>query len=203
MKSKILMLSLIIFGFLLSGVIHAEAHSPPTPVGVNEWLRHIPWWIYIVLVYWIFVGLKAIKTNIVAFKPSLINPVVFLIVSIYMLYASFAINGLSVGSLLVAILIGTTVGYFQVKTTHVIVDKDNHLLKIPGTFSTLTLILIIVFVQLYLGYELANDPKLLTNTSFEITVLAVQGGATGLFIGRTIGYLKKFKTEKSVDLKKK
>lgn len=169
--------------------------------GIYQLLINTPWWVYLILIYLIIVGIKASKTRIVSLKKLFIIPLVFLIMSIETLISSFKIDLLNFSIWSLGILIGAIFGYIQTYRYKLKIDKENGLLEIPGTWSTLVIISVIFIAKYYISYELAVDPAIINENVFEISALLVTGVCTGLFIGRLCCYLYRFQTENSVSLK--
>ena len=59
---------------------------------IQQTLIHTPWWVYLLLAYLIFIGIKARKPSTVSIYKLAILPVVFLSLSIEMLVTHFDIN---------------------------------------------------------------------------------------------------------------
>ncbi len=120
--------------------------------------------------------------------------------SVHTLIFAFGINALSISWWSSAIVIGAVLGWLQIFYRQLRVDREHKLIKVPGSWSTLILIFIIFGTKYYFGYQLSSDPQLVYQTNFEISMLAVSGICTGLFVGRLLCYLYRFKTLASVDL---
>ena len=165
-------------------------------------LINTPWWVYLLLAYLIKVGIQASKTRTVELKKLFIIPTVFTLISIHTLLYSFAIDALTILTWFAAILTGMVLGWIQIYQYKLKIDKKNGLIQIPGTWSTLIIIMIIFITKYYFGYELAIDPALAQQSTFEMSALLISGICTGFFIGRLICYFYRFQTSRSEDLTK-
>lgn len=152
------------------------------------------------LVYLIKIGIDASKTHVVPLKRLFIIPTIFTFMSVRSLIASFKISAFTITTWSTAILIGTILGWFQIHRLKLKVDNQRALIQVPGTWSTMLIIVIIFATKYYFGYALAVDPKFSEQTSFEISMLAISGICTGLFIGRLMCYIYRLRTKKSTDL---
>ena len=161
-----------------------------------------PWWVYLLLVVLVKIGIRASKTSIVSFKKLFLMPVIFSFMSVHTLMTSFKVDFFAVSVWGIAIFLGVLLGWFQVFRRDLKVDKKHFLFQIPGSWSTLIIIIIIFASKYYFGYELAVDPQLVDSNWFEIAMLAVSGVCTGLFIGRLFCYIYRMLTSTSVDLVK-
>ena len=121
-------------------------------------------------------------------KKMLIMPVIFTVMSFETLFSGFKFTPMLLLVLLIAILIGSLLGLLQAKYQKPVADIDRKRIYLPGTWSTLVIILIIFASKYYFGYELSMDPKLAVETTFEYTMLIVSGICTGLFIGKSVFY---------------
>lgn len=101
---------------------------------------------------------------------------------------------------LIPLCVGMLLGYGQGYWQRIEVDRQRLRLRIRGTWSTLIIILIIFFTKYYFGYQSAVDPRLLTNTAFELSMLLVSGITAGLFIGRLIYYSYRLFCGPSIDI---
>jgi hypothetical protein len=157
-------------------------------------LSDTPTWVYLLFAYLLWVGIKASKTRNIALKKLFIMPAIFTYMSANTLLTSFDIHLFEVSTWIGAILIGTIIGWVDIyrNYSHIKVDKQKHLIQAPGSWVTLTLIFIIFASRYYFSYEIAMDPALSKQTWFEVSMLAVSGACTGLFIGRLLSYLYKY-----------
>ena len=167
---------------------------------IRDTLLQTPWWVYVLLIYLIRIGIRASKERVISFKKLLILPVIFTAMSVHTLVSSFQID-LSLGlSWLISIFLGGLVGYLLIRKHNIKVDRKNLLIQTPGTWITLVLVLIIFASKYYFGYELSVDPGLIKQTAFEFSMLFVSGVCTGLFIGRFTFYISLLYTRESVNL---
>jgi len=167
---------------------------------ISQIISGTPTWVYIIFVVLILLGIKASKTSVVPIQKLCILPILFTYMSVHTLLVSFAINTISVSTWIVATLIGVALGWMQVASYQLKVDKAHWLVKVPGTWSVLIFILLIFVTKYYFGYELAADPQLKQHLAFELLMLLVSGGLTGLFIGKLGCFLYRLYTEEQTDL---
>tara|TARA_R110000868_G_scaffold153723_2_gene379397 strand:+ start:278 stop:808 length:531 start_codon:yes stop_codon:yes gene_type:complete len=154
-------------------------------------LSDTPTWVYILFIYLMWVGIKASKTRVISLKKLFMIPALFTYMSVHTLVTSFDIRFFEITTWACAILLGVIIGCLDVrrKLSNIKVDKQKHLIQLPGSWATLVLILIIFSSKYYFSYELAIDPSLRNQTWFEFGMLAISGSCTGLFVGRLIIYL--------------
>lgn len=162
---------------------------------------HTPWWVYVLLVVLIQIGFKAAHSGVVPLLKLFIAPVIFGVMAIETLLNNLSMSGFVATTFLISTLIGVSIGWLQVARQQLAFDRDHHLIKVPGTWSVLVIILIIFATKYYFGYTLAIDPNAIKNTTFDIAFIGVTAICTGIFIGKLCCYLKRMYTEPSVDLK--
>lgn len=164
-------------------------------------LKGTPWWVYVLFVYLVIIGFLAAKTRIISIWRLFIIPIVFTVLSLETLLTAVKPDFFAVSSWLIAIIIGTLLGMWQVSHWRIQTDRKHFLVRVPGNWSTLILILIIFATKYYFSYKLAIDPHLIDQTWFEFNMLAVSGLCTGLFIGRLVYFIYRMKTGTQTDLR--
>lgn len=160
---------------------------------------HTPWWVYLLLSYLIAVGIKASKARTIPFWKIFVLPTIFLSMSIQTLMTIENIEYLSLGSWVVAVLVGSLFGWWQVKRLDIKIDKKHSLIQIPGSWDTLLVILIIFIAKYYFGYEKATNPVVVAQLNFKVSMLVLSGMCTGLFLGRLFCYMNYYKNGQEVD----
>jgi hypothetical protein len=161
---------------------------------------HTPVWVYLLLIYLIVVGVKASKTRVVKLQRIFTIPAILAVMSVHTLMTTITlVDYLIVSSWIIAMLIGILLGWWQVKRLDIQIDKKRLLIQIPGTWSTMYILLTIFVAKYYFGYEKATNPILMEQLEFNVSMLAVSGVCTGLFIGRLIAYLYHFKNSTEVN----
>lgn len=163
-------------------------------------LQGTPWWVYVLLVYLIIIGIQASKTRVVSILRLFILPILFTVLSLETLLTAVTPDFFAVSSWLGSVMVGVILGWWQISLWRIQTDRRHFLVRVPGNWSTLILILIIFATKYYFSYQLAVDPQLLDQTWFEFSMLAISGLCTGLFIGRLLCFLYRMKTGPQVDL---
>lgn len=159
-----------------------------------------PLWVWALLSYLIFIGIKAFKPSVVSLKKIFILPIVFLFFSIQRLVGN--INFLTSLIWLLTIFFGVCLSLVVFNKTQIVADKKNNLLKLPGTYSTLILILISFAIKFYFGFQIGKDPSVLKDTSFFYRYIMATTISFGIFLGRTFVYFYKFQKAESSNLLK-
>lgn len=168
---------------------------------ILEFLKGTPWWVYLLFFYLLKIGFSAMKESVVSIIKLAVLPVLFTILMIHTLIASFDLNLKSIGILIFGLFVGTVVGWMLAARHQYKVDKKHWLILMPGNCVTLILILLIFISKYYFGYQLSAHAGIVHNVGFEFLMLSVSGACTGLFIGRFVLYLSCFSKTESVNLK--
>lgn len=160
-----------------------------------------PWWVYGLLGYLSFVGAKASKPHVIPLNQLFILPIVFALLSLLSLM-EVAFSTVGLGSWGITLLIGIWLGWSSIKSMDIRVDKQQRLIALPGTWSTLLIILAIFASKYYIGYQLAVDPALLENDAFLMGTMGVSGFCLGLLLGRLFCFIHRFRVEEHVQLER-
>lgn len=152
-------------------------------------LEGTPWLVYLLFFYLLAIGLKARKTSTASLYRLFIIPVVFTIWSLYSLSDHIADKIIFWGS---GLLVGTLIGWLLTHKHAIHFDREKKLVTLPGTYTTLVLVMAIFFVKYFFGYNYATNPEAKTNILYFGTDLAVSGIITGMFVGRLITYISKY-----------
>lgn len=159
-----------------------------------------PWWVYVLVIYFVKVGFDATKTRTVPFKTLFILPIVFTGLSIETLISSVEINYITLSAYFIALAIGASVGWILVRNQNFKIDKKRSLIQLPGSWLPLGIILGVFSAKYYFGYSLAVHPEKANDLSFAIMMLGVSGACTGLFIGRLACYISRKRRESHYSL---
>src|SRR3989338_6147796 len=169
---------------------------------VWEFLINTPWWVYLILVYLFFICFKAVKTRTLALRMLFILPIIFIVLAFHTLIAEIGISIFSLITTGVFLILGAALGFYQIYRLSIKTDKTHLLIQVPGSWSTLIIVLIIFISKYYFSYEIASNPASLKNVHFIFMMLAISGICTGLFIGRLLRYLQLILFAPSYDLRK-
>ncbi|HWR38469.1 MAG TPA: hypothetical protein VN611_03135 [Patescibacteria group bacterium] len=159
-------------------------------------LTHIPWWVYLLILYVAKVGLQATRPSIVPVKKLVIAPLIFAYLSIHSLMLLPNISMIQVGVWSGAIVAGLLGGWWLVSRLTLAFDKNRMLVQLPGTWSTLLVMLCVFLSKFYMGYEAAQGGQMGLN----LIALTVSGFSTGVICGRVLGYFYRFTSSSSVNL---
>lgn len=167
---------------------------------VQQFLLQTPIWVYVVLALLIFRGIKACQTRIVALRKLFIIPAIFMVLSLHTLLTTYILNADLISTWALGIAIGSGIGWLINHAKDIKVDGQQQLFLIPGSAMTLILVLLIFVSKYYFGYQITVSPEETHQINFAITLIAISGVCSGLFIGRLINYLYRLKKGPFVSL---
>lgn len=150
-----------------------------------------PWWVYILFVYLLSVGLKATKPRTVPIARVVLIPVLFLAWSFYGLYQKLLLEYLSLIPLWIVFLaVGTYFGVKEVQSWRISKGPRKGEVTIPGNYSTLVLILLIFVLKFFWGYFYATRTEISYWIYFADTCSSAV--VTGFFVGRATFFYKQY-----------
>jgi len=160
-------------------------------------LKGTPWWVYALFVYLVWVGVRAMKPQMVSVNKMFIVPLIFVAWSIYGLIIRFQ-GWVDIFFWAIAIIAGFFVGgYLVFKKFRA--DRKKLLAYIPGSPVILILVLVIFAVRYFFGYYSATHE---VGQAMHVAQIIVSGSITGMFVGRMRAFLLKFSKAKHENLKK-
>lgn len=143
-------------------------------------IKGTPLYVWFILVYLLFVGINSLKQNIVYLPKLFIIPFVLLAIK----YKAF-LSGEAVVFFLV-IAMASLGSFFIHANNKVEIVKNSQSVQVPGSYSTLIILLSFFFVKYYFGYLKSADPDLALKYSFIENIIS--GLFSGYLIGRAIRY---------------
>ena len=165
-----------------------------------DMLEGTPAWVWVLLVFLIIRGVQAAKPGVVRPWRLAILPILFTLLGLHGLITVLPPGVLPWIIWLAALAMSIPLGLSMAQATPVRADHQHKLMALPGSWSTLILILCIFASKYALGYQLALNPQLAYEVWFVVVDAGVAGIVAGLFIGRFTGLFKKYKSAPSENL---
>ena len=154
---------------------------------VSGVLMGTPWWVWVVLVYLIVVGINASRHQIVYLPRLFIIPILL----IGFKYKFFLAGSAWLILLYLASLsLGVGIGFLQGMRAKVRIFRELLYVEIPGSWWTLFLLLTIFCINFMLGVLWALDPLLAAK--YFAVVLSISAMITGFFLGKALSCLNRF-----------
>jgi len=156
-------------------------------------VRHTPTWVFFLFLYLLFSGVRASRVRELELRRVVVTPALLAMMQVYTLSVVMSVfSAVIFGSWLAGLLAGGSVGWFQAGRVGVEVDRAKGMLRIPGSWSTLVVILFIFGTKYFFNYEMAAYPDLAAELGFKTLLLAVSALCTGVVLGRTLFYLRQY-----------
>lgn len=165
---------------------------------VMGFLKGTPWYVYLILAYLIFVGIKSVKGGVVPIQKLFIIPIVFCWMSVNEITKTLHLTPLYITACLLGLFVGICFGVWQFKQLKIRADKTHKLLEIEGSWFALVLIIITFIVKYYVAYSLETNQDM--SIEFICILLFASSIFTGAFVGRLLYGLYKLNVGPHVDL---
>lgn len=160
-------------------------------------LKVISFWIGLFFLFFLYVGIKTLKSHVVSIGKIFILPLVFVVWSIWDLVFEFQ-GGMDIFIWLIFLAIGSVAGWGTMQPHPIRADHKKMQVKIPG--SPFILVLICIFFPMKYFFNHVENAQMALLIHFLENI--VTSAVAGIFIGRTIVILKKFAKAKHEKLKK-
>ena len=146
-------------------------------------LAGTPWWVYVIFIYLMYVGIKASRSQELPITRLIIVPLIFIVWSLYSLYVRYGFNVLTASLWITSLIVGASIGWL-VLSRGIRINKHNKLVYLPGSWYPLFFYLLFFIVKYYIGFIYAIDPKMRWNLFFIASDIFASGFISGLFAGR-------------------
>lgn len=167
---------------------------------VFSFLVNTPKYVYAIFFYLLYGGLKATKERTVSIYKSMLLTMAFAGISLDLLIKILSINMDVLAVWIFSLGMGIWFGWLQVKRIDIKVDKLKKLLLLPGTWTTLCIVLCVFSLKYYIGYQRFNDPHIMEDIFFQISALSISGISTGIMVGRLLNYFNRLRNAEHTDL---
>ena len=158
-------------------------------------LSQTPLWVYVLLIFLLILGISSLRSKTVSFHRLVLLPVIFALWNLSWLFSH--LEGKYYFFLLwgIGIVFGAVIGWQSVRSWKIHADHRKKQITIPGSYSTLVLILLIFGVRYYFNYNEAVNPNITEDTL--LLNAGISGLFTGVFIGRALELYRKYKSSRN------
>jgi hypothetical protein len=153
-----------------------------------QYLSHTPWWVYVLLIFLISRGLRAMKPGQVTLQKLAIIPVLFTVWSLWDLVHIYGVTTQSVLVWVVGLLLGIAAGWLLVRRAAISVDPASGVIRHPADYTLLPLVLFTFAVKYTFGAISATSPDVLQQPTFLLADLGLSGLFSGIFVGKFAVY---------------
>lgn len=167
---------------------------------IAEILARTPWWVWLLFLFLLWIGARALRPATMPFWRLAILPAVFLVWGLQGLVARYPLGAFSLGIWLVAVTIGIALGLLLVARVVLRADRSRGLVWLPGGVTTLVLILVIFAARYVFGVLQGMTPSIIADPQFLVADVGLAGLVSGMFVGRLVGLWRKYRAAPQEDL---
>lgn len=167
---------------------------------MQQIITNTPIWVWVLLAYLLFVGIRALRPGTAPLWRVAIMPIIFFVWGLASLYT---LHGLGLTRMLpwaAALVGGTVIGMLIASLQPIRADKTRHLVQMPGGPLTLILILLIFATKYEFGFLHATQPALFAEPRFWLSEIVISGVLAGMFVGRFAGLWRRYRAAPHEDL---
>lgn len=147
-------------------------------------IKGTPLYVWAILVYLLFIGIKSIKTRVVYLPKLFIIPLILLIIKYQTLFSEDILAFCSM------ITVASIASFFIHAGNKLKIIKTVRSIEVPGNYATLIILLFFFIVKYYFGYLKSVDQGLYLK--YSIIENIITGLFSGYFIGRGLCYTYKY-----------
>lgn len=163
-------------------------------------ITHTPLWVWILFGFLVWRGIAASRPSTTKLRRLAIIPGLLTVWGLHSLITQFPLGPASILTYVITMAIGGALGWAMVGRTNIRADKQKGLIRLPGSWSVLALILAIFVVKYAFGYLYAVDPALGSHPGFYLSDIGASGLITGAFVGKLVRYAALYRAAPHEDL---
>ncbi len=118
-----------------------------------------PVWVWALLAFLLFIGIRGLRPTVASFGRLLILPAVFLVWGLSGFATSYGFRPIGIAVWLAALVVGAGIGWLVARSIEIHADKERGFIRLPGTTVNLVLILIIFATKYTLGVQAGMRPR--------------------------------------------
>ncbi len=169
-------------------------------MNIGQIFHVVPWWVFL-LAFLIFkMGMRATKPQVVPLKKLYTAPALLVLLALDNLWGQIVSGHANILAWLIGSVFGGWSGWKVALSMALEFDHDKRLVKLPGSWSVVAIMLIVIGGKVIVGYETSLNQGAAATSLLMSVVFIVSGFCTGILIGRAAGYFRQFSKSKSVSL---
>ena len=143
----------------------------------------------ILILFLIWIGVRAIKPRAIRYRQLYILPSVFLAVSANQLFSAYAFSTAALLSWIAATIVAGVASWRMAEKTPIQIKRETGMIELPGTWITLAIILVFIATRFYIGRQLSVSPELRADEGFITWILVSTGIICGYYLGRSASFM--------------
>lgn len=151
-----------------------------------ETIAETPWWVFALFFYLMYAAIVATRPSVVQIKTFVIFPIVFVCLTMVNIIFIKQIHFTQICFWIATFSIGSLLGWLQLNFIKIKLLKDENKLQIPGSWSLLIILLVLLTMKYYFGYQITFTTDMLRDPFYQNILISIYGIATGIFVGRWI-----------------
>ncbi|WP_409159430.1 DUF6622 family protein [Pectobacterium sp. B2J-2] len=158
-------------------------------------LRHTPYWVWAVLGYLIYAGIKANQPRRQSLVRMLVVPIIFMVWGISAIFHTSLLPLAAAGGFLLTLIVGLGIGWAWGKTSGAYLP-ESRVFQRTGSWLPLGLMLLTFCFRFSFSVQLARFPALAHDFTFCLLSGAASGMTAGIFSGvslRLINQMRKIR----------
>lgn len=149
-----------------------------------------PKWVFALFVALLWLGLQQMLPRRVGLGRATILPIAMTGLSLYGVTSAFGDSPQALLTWLAGAMLAFTVCLSQLSTANTRYDAERRQFTLPASATPLALFMGIFFTKYAVGVSIGMQPALAHDTSFALTVSALYGAFSGIFMARTAKLLR-------------
>jgi hypothetical protein len=144
-----------------------------------------PLWVWGILTYLLFIGIRAIKIRLLHPLRLFVVPIIFTGINYKLIF-----SGNNFSTYMIFLITGFLIGFFVGLKTSIKILHNLKRIELPGNYYTIAFLLLFFIGKYILGYLGATDPSMIIKYTFIDT--CISGLLSGYFLGIAFCYLKRY-----------
>jgi hypothetical protein len=163
-------------------------------------MNHIPTWVFVLFFVLLYLGIKRCYTRTLSLERLALIPVIFIVIGLRSALQLFGVSVMGFILLLGGSLIGYLIGYYLVKNSRVLADKEKRLIQVPGDISMLIMVMTIFCIEFFIHYSIEAHWTIAHSPLFKALAMILTGSVVGVSMGKNVTYFLKYRQAESTNL---
>lgn len=154
-----------------------------------EMIQETPWWVYLLFLFLVFIGLRATRARTVSSRQLFLLPIILMILNLAWLSERLQDHYAHLIFWAIGLTVGAVFGWLMVrKWTIKVLHYDA--ISLPPSWSALILILLFFIVRYFFVFNYEMHPE--AESHLFLADALISGVMTGIFVGRAYQLFTKY-----------